>query len=52
VVAHALPLTYAVQLLQGIWLGQSWGSHITDVIALVVFFIVCTAVSSKVFRWE
>jgi ABC-2 type transport system permease protein len=52
VVAHALPLTYAVQLLQGIWLGQSWMSHITDVIALVVFFIVCTAVSSKVFRWE
>jgi ABC-2 type transport system permease protein len=52
VVAHALPLTYAVQLMQGIWLGEGWGAHVTDVIALIVVFAVGTALSAKVFRWE
>jgi ABC-2 type transport system permease protein len=51
-VAKALPLTYAVSLLQGIWNGEPWSAHIGDVAALVVVFVVCTALSSKVFRWE
>ena len=52
VVARVLPLTYAVSLLQGIWIGESWSAHIGDVAALVVAFAVCTALSAKVFRWE
>ena len=55
-VAHAasrvLPLTYAVHLLQGIWTGDAWSAHIGDIAALAVGFVVCTAVSTKVFRWE
>jgi ABC-2 type transport system permease protein len=51
-VARALPLTYAVSLLQGIWKGEAWSAHIGDVIALVVVFAICTALSAKVFRWE
>src|SRR5580692_45820 len=51
-VARALPLTYAVSLLQGIWKGEAWSAHIGDVAALVVVFAICTALSSKVFRWE
>lgn len=51
-VARALPLTYPVSLLQGIWTGDAWSAHIGDVIALAVAFIVCTALSAKVFRWE
>lgn len=50
--AAASPLTYAVSLLDGIWKGESWLAHGTDVAALVLTFIVCTAISSKVFRWE
>jgi ABC-2 type transport system permease protein len=46
------PLTYAVSLLDGIWKNESWLAHGTDVAALVLTFAVCTAVSSKVFRWE
>jgi ABC-2 type transport system permease protein len=46
------PLTYAVSLLDGIWKNESWLVHGTDVAALVLTFAVCTAVSSKVFRWE
>jgi ABC-2 type transport system permease protein len=50
--ARALPLTYAVSLLQGIWKGEAWSAHLGDVAALVVVFTICTALSSKVFRWE
>lgn len=51
-VARALPLTYSVSLLQGIWKGEPWSAHIGDVAALVLVFIFCTALSTKVFRWE
>ena len=47
-----LPLTYAVSLLRGIWGGNAWLAHVNDVAALVFVFIVCTALSAKVFRWE
>jgi ABC-2 type transport system permease protein len=51
-VARVLPLTYAVPLLQGIWNGEAWSAHVGDVAALAVVFVVCTALSAKVFRWE
>ena len=51
-VARVLPLTYAVPLLQGIWNGDAWSAHVGDVAALAVVFVVCTALSAKVFRWE
>jgi ABC-2 type transport system permease protein len=50
--AHALPMTYAVNLLQGIWVGEPWSAHLLDVAALVVFFLIFTALSAKIFRWE
>jgi ABC-2 type transport system permease protein len=51
-VARALPVTYAVSLLEGIWNGDSWLAHMGDVAALAVFFLIFTAISAKVFRWE
>ena len=51
-VAKVLPLTYAVSLLEGIWKGDAWWAHAHDLTALAVAFIVCTALSAKVFRWE
>jgi len=51
-VARVLPLTYAVPLLQGIWNGDAWLAHVGDVAGLVVVFVVCTALSARVFRWE
>ena len=50
--ARVLPLTYAVSLLQGIWSGDPWSAHLGDIAALVVIFAVCTAVSTRVFRWQ
>ncbi len=51
-VARFLPFTYCVRLLQGIWNGDSWPAHTSDVAALAVVFLLCTALSAKVFRWE
>ena len=51
-VAHALPLTYAVNLLKGIWNGDTWFTHMGDVAALTLSFLFCTVLSAKVFRWE
>jgi ABC-2 type transport system permease protein len=52
VVARVLPFTYAVSLLRGIWTGAAWSAHVLDLGALAVVFAVCTAISSRVFRWE
>jgi ABC-2 type transport system permease protein len=51
-VATVVPLTYAVSLLGGIWKGDAWSAHLGDVAALALVFLVCTALSAKVFRWE
>ena len=51
-VARALPLTYVVSLLRGIWRGEGWASHVGDVMVLTTVFLVCTAASARVFRWE
>jgi ABC-2 type transport system permease protein len=50
--ARMLPLTHAVALLRGVWHGEGWLAHAGSVAALIATFLVCTAVSSKVFRWE
>lgn len=51
-IAKMLPLTYAVSLLEGIWIGDPWSAHLGDVAALALVFVICTAVSAKIFRWE
>lgn len=51
-VSRLLPLTYAVSLLQGIWNGEAWSAHLGDIAALALGFALCTAISTKVFRWE
>ena len=49
-VAHLLPLTHVVQLLQDLWFGAgwNWGSGMI----LIGLLLVGTLVSSAVFRWE
>jgi ABC-2 type transport system permease protein len=51
-VARLLPLGYAVSLLDGVWRGEPWSSHLGDVAALALFFVIVSAISSRVFRWE
>jgi ABC-2 type transport system permease protein len=51
-ISRALPLTYAVALLRGIWRGEGWAAHAGDVAVLVLMFVLCIAISSRVFRWS
>jgi ABC-2 type transport system permease protein len=51
-IARVLPLTYVVSFLRGIWRGEGWSAHVSDIAALTVLFLICTAVSARVFRWE
>lgn len=51
-VGAMLPLTYAVSLMKGIWSGDPWSAHTIDVAALLFVFVLCSALSGKLFRWE
>jgi ABC-2 type transport system permease protein len=51
-VARLLPLTYGVSLLRGVWYGAGWSAHAGDAAVLVSTFILCTAISSRIFRWD
>lgn len=50
--ARVLPLTAGASLLNGIWKGEGWLAHGGDVVVLAGMFVLCTALSSRVFRWE
>ncbi len=47
-----LPLTYVVTLLRGLWIGETWGQHTTDVVVLAVLLVAGVLISVKTFRWE
>jgi len=50
--AEALPLTHVVSLLRGLWIGESWSQHLTEVGVLAAMTVVGIIVSAKTFRWE
>lgn len=52
VLARLMPVTYVVSLLEGILKGDAWRAHAVDLAALVLTFVICTAVAGRVFRWE
>ena len=51
-VSAFLPLTYVVNLLRGLWIGQPWGDHLLDVGVLAGMLLLGVIVSVKTFRWE
>lgn len=51
-IARALPLTYGVSLLRGVWHGEGWTAHTGDVAVLGLMLLAFLALSSRVFRWE
>jgi len=51
-IAGVLPLTHAVSLLQGAWAGESWMDHLVNVGMLGLTIVLCTALASRIFRWE
>jgi ABC-2 type transport system permease protein len=51
-VSAFIPLTYVVNLLRGLWTGEAWSQHITDVVVLAGVLVAGVLISIKVFRWE
>jgi ABC-2 type transport system permease protein len=51
-VSTFLPLTYVVNLLRGLWVGEAWGKHILDVAVLVGILVLGVVISAFTFRWE
>jgi len=51
-VSAIMPLTYVVNLLRGLWMGQPWGDHLLETGVLAGMLIVGVFVSLKTFRWE
>jgi ABC-2 type transport system permease protein len=51
-VSAFIPLTYVVNLLRGLWIGETWGMHLLDAGVLTVLLVVGVLISFKTFRWE
>lgn len=50
--SNYLPLTHVVTLLRGLWTGDAWIQHTTEVIVLVSVLVVGVLISAKAFKWE
>ena len=48
----ALPMSHAVALLRGAWVGASWLVLLPHLGALVLTIAICLALTTRVFRWE
>ena len=51
-VSTFLPLTYVVTLLRGLWIGDPWSQHLTEVLVLACILVLGVIISVKTFRWE
>ena len=49
-IAQFLPLTYVVNLLRALWIGEQWAQHRTDVVVLAVMLIGGVLISASLFR--
>ena len=47
-----IPLTYVVNLLRGLWIGEPWSKHLLDASVLAGMLVLGVIVSAKTFRWE
>jgi len=47
-----LPLTHVVTLLQGLWFGEPWSDHLTEVAVLVGILVAGAVAMAWTFRWE
>jgi ABC-2 type transport system permease protein len=51
-VSSFLPLTYVVTLLRGLWVGNPWSQHVTEILVLSGMLVLGVLISLKTFRWE
>lgn len=51
-ISKFLPLTYGVELLQGLWLGGSLGDYVQQILVLSGIFVVFGGLALATFKWE
>jgi ABC-2 type transport system permease protein len=51
-ISRFLPLTHVVTLMRGLWAGEGWAEHLTEVAVLGGVLIVGIILSARFFRWE
>lgn len=51
-VANFVPLTHVVTLMRGLWAGESWGNHLTELAVLGGLLAAGMLLSARFFRWE
>lgn len=51
-ISEVLPLTHVISLLRGLWLGEAWSKHMTEVGVLAGMLVVGILISARTFRWE
>ena len=51
-ISRFLPLTHVVTLVRGLWAGDGWGQHLTEVGILLGVLVLGTVVAARTFRWE
>jgi len=51
-VSHVIPLTYVVEMIHDVWVGQQLTSSWLNVVVLAGMFALFTALSARLFRWE
>jgi ABC-2 type transport system permease protein len=47
-----IPLTHVVTLLQGLWKGDAWAQHQTEVVVLIAILVISGILAVRFFRWE
>jgi ABC-2 type transport system permease protein len=47
-----LPLYHVVSLVRGLWFGDPWSKHFSEVAILLAIMVVGVLLSAKTFRWE
>jgi len=52
VLGNVLPMSHAVALLRGAWVGVSWLELLPHLGALALTIVICLALTTRVFRWE
>jgi ABC-2 type transport system permease protein len=51
-VSRFIPLTHVVTLMRGLWVGEGWGKHLTEVAVLGGVLVIGMFLSARFFRWE
>jgi len=47
-----IPLSHVVSLLQGLWVGDAWSAHQTELVVLGCILVVSIIIAVMIFRWE